>query len=153
MRITLVCCLTFLALTLSLSLAADAAGPSQSATTAAAAAQNDPKPDLTVAVEATQPNFPNRTYEITVTVKNIGAGLSPKSSCRVFVRHAHAPHETFHVVTKDVRDLGAGEKFVFSFPLTFSLGLFEIEAVADRDKKIAESDEKNNKTRIQVTGN
>jgi len=147
-----ICCLAFLVLVLSIVPLVEGArqdtGPA-----APAAAQKDAKPDLTVTLEAAQPNFPNRTYEITVTVKNIGGGACQKSSCRVFVRHAHPPRETFKVVTKDVNELGAGEKFVFSFPLIFSLGLFEIEAVADHNKKVAESDEKNNKTKIQVAGN
>jgi subtilase family serine protease len=118
----------------------------------AAAAPQEPLPDLTPSVATARPDWPNRRTVITVTVKNIGEGACPKSVCHVFIRHAHSPRETFKVVKKDIRPLDPHDRFVFSFPVEFGLGLFEIEAVADRAKKIPESDETNNNAKVTVAG-
>ena len=111
-----------------------------------------PRPDLTVSVGTSRPEWPKRRTIVTVTVKNIGEAPCPKSVCYVFIRNAHPPHETLKVVKKAIRALDAGDQFGFSFPVEFGLGLFEIEAMADRNKRIAESDETNNGMKITVAG-
>jgi hypothetical protein len=127
-------------------LCAGAAGRGQAGKPAAAG------PDLTVAIASTYPNWPSRDVVISITVKNGGDTPCPKSVCRVFIRNAHPPRQTFRRYNKPVRALDPGDFFIFSYSIKLGLGLFEIEAVADPDGKIAETDEKNNKARITIAG-
>jgi hypothetical protein len=109
-------------------------------------------PDLTAALDSTLQAWPSREIKITVTVKNAGNSAAPKSVCQVFIRNAHPPRQTMRAIKKTVRPLAAGDQFQFAFSVKLGLGLYEIEAVADRAGRIAEADEKNNKTRITIAG-
>ncbi len=109
-------------------------------------------PDLTAALGSTVPNWPRHDITITLTVRNIGAGPCPRSVCQIFVRNAHAPRQTIKRIKKTVRALDAGDAFAFSFTIKLGLGLYEIEAVADRGNKIAEPDETNNTARLTLAG-
>jgi hypothetical protein len=109
-------------------------------------------PDLAAALGSTVPNWPRHDIAVTLTVKNIGAGPCPRSVCQIFVRNAHAPRQTIKRIKKAVRALDAGDEFSFSFTIKLGLGLYEIEAVADRGNKIAEPDETNNTARLTLAG-
>lgn len=109
-------------------------------------------PDLTVAIASTYPNWPRRDIVISVTVKNAGDAACPKSVCRILIRNAHPPRQTLRRINKAVRALDPGDFFIFSYSIKLGLGLFEIEASADPDGKIAETDEKNNKARLTIAG-
>ena len=107
-------------------------------------------PDLTAGLDSTLPDWPRREIKITVTVKNIGDKPCPKSVCQIFIRNAHPPRQTLKRIKKPVRALDAGDQFAFTFSIRLGLGLFEIEAAADRANKIAEPYEQNNKARITI---
>ncbi|MBP1659676.1 MAG: hypothetical protein H6P95_868 [Candidatus Aminicenantes bacterium] len=109
-------------------------------------------PDLTAAIDSTHPNWPRRDIVITVTVNNVGDAPCPRSICRVLIRNAHPPRQTLRRINKDVRALDPGDRFLFSYSIKLGLGLFEIEAAADADGKIAEADETNNKARLTIAG-
>jgi len=109
-------------------------------------------PDLTAGLDSTLPDWPSRVIKITVTVKNIGDRPCPKSVCEVLIRNARPPRQTIRRIKKTVRALDAGDQFAFTFSVKLGLGLFEIEAAADRAKKITEPDEQNNKARITIAG-
>lgn len=109
-------------------------------------------PDLAVSIDSTYLSWPRRDIVITVTVKNMGDVSCPKSVCRVLIRNAHPPRETLQKIKKPIRVLDAGDRFLFSFSIKLGLGLFEVEAVADADGKIAETDETNNKARLTIAG-
>ncbi len=109
-------------------------------------------PDLAAALGSTVPNWPRHDIAITLTVRNIGAGPCQQSVCQIFVRNAHAPRQTIRRIKKTVRALDAGDAFSFSFTIKLGLGLYEIEAVADRGNKIAEPDETNNTARLTLAG-
>jgi subtilase family serine protease len=89
---------------------------------------------------------------ITLSVRNIGDKPCPKSVCQIFIRNAHAPRQTIKIIKKIVRGLDTGDEFAFSFTIKLGLGMYEVEAVADRANKIAESDETNNTARLTITG-
>jgi subtilase family serine protease len=118
----------------------------------AAAVRQNARPDLTLALEATAPDWPRNDVFVTVTLKNLGDVPCPGSVCRVYIRNAHPPRQTMKRVTKDIRPLDPGDHFAFSFKIRVSLGTYEIEAVADLGNKIAERDETNNSARITVSG-
>jgi hypothetical protein len=109
-------------------------------------------PDLVTALGSTVPNWPHRDIAITLTVRNIGDSPCPKSVCQIFIRNAHAPRQTIKKIKKIIRGLDAGNEFAFSFTIKLGLGMYEVEAVADRGNKIAESDETNNTARLTITG-
>ena len=109
-------------------------------------------PDLVTTLGSTVPNWPHRDIAITLTVRNIGNSPCPKSVCQIFIRNAHAPRQTIKIIKKIVRGLDAGDEFAFSFTIKLGLGMYEVEAVADRGNKIAESDETNNTVRLTLTG-
>jgi subtilase family serine protease len=110
------------------------------------------KPDLTVSLRSTELLKPHQNITITVTVKNGGAGPAPRSECRVLIKNAHAPRQTMRTIRKNVRALGAGDEYAFSFSVKLGLGMFEITAKTDWKDKIAESDETNNEARIVIAG-
>jgi hypothetical protein len=109
-------------------------------------------PDLVTALGSTVPNWPHRDIVITLTVRNVGDSPCPKSVCQIFIRNAHAPRQTIKRIKKIVRGLDAGDEFAFSFTIKLGLGMYEVEAVADRGNKIAEPDETNNTARLTITG-
>jgi hypothetical protein len=109
-------------------------------------------PDLTAKIESTYQSWPRRDTVITVAVTNIGDAPAPKSVCLVYFRNAHPPRQTLRRIRKPVRGLDPGDRFLFSYSVKLGLGLFEIEVVADGDKKIAETDETNNKAKMTIAG-
>jgi len=109
-------------------------------------------PDLTVSLESTRPGWPRNEAKITVTVRNVGHMLAPRSDCRVIIRQGHAPRQVIRTIKKAVRALGAGDRYEFAFPVKVGLGLFEVAATVDRKNKIAEADETNNAARIMIVG-
>ncbi len=111
-----------------------------------------PRSDLTAAVAATFPNWPQNDITVTVTLKNAGEAPAPKSTCMVYIRNAAPPRQTVKRIKKVVRALEPGDGFAFSFKIRLSLGLYELEAVADRGDKIREKDEENNKARLTISG-
>lgn len=110
------------------------------------------KPDLTVSLKSSELLRPHQDITVTVTVKNIGGSPAPKSDCRILIRNGHAPRETVRTIKKDIRALDAGGQYAFAFSIKLELGLYEIEAVVDSKKKIDESNEANNQTRIMIEG-
>jgi hypothetical protein len=98
------------------------------------------------------PNWPRGDVIFTVTVRNIGDSACQRSVCLVLIKNAHAPRETMRRVKKSVRALDAGDQFAFSFTVKLGLGVYEIEALADRGNKISEPDEKNNEARLTISG-
>lgn len=112
----------------------------------------DNRPDLMVALKSTALLSPLQDVTITVTVKNNGAGPAPESDCDVFVRNGHAPRQTVKTLRKAIRALEPGDHYAFAFSIRLNLGLFEIAATVDRKKKIPETDETNNQTRIMIEG-
>jgi subtilase family serine protease len=112
----------------------------------------DPKPDLVASVSSTPLRSPNQNISITVTVKNIGEGSAPNSSCDVFVRNGHSPRQTMMTMKKAIRALEPGDQYAFSFSVKLGLGLYEVVARVDRKKKVPESDETNNETRLLIEG-
>jgi subtilase family serine protease len=109
-------------------------------------------PDLAVALDSTEPDWPRNNAKITVTVKNVGDAPAPKADCRVIIRQGHAPRQVVRTVKKTVRALGAGDRFEFTFVVKVGLGIFEAEATIDRKNRIAEADETNNAARIMIVG-
>jgi len=116
------------------------------------APRGEPGPDLVTAIGSTVPNWHHRDIVITLSVRNIGDRPCPKSACQIFIRNAHAPRQTIKIIKKIVRGLDAGDEFAFSFTIKLGLGMYEVEAVADRANKIVESDETNNTARLTLTG-
>ncbi len=112
----------------------------------------DNRPDLAVTLKSTALLSPFQDVTVTVSVKNNGAGPAPESGCDIFIRNGHAPRETVKVLKKAIRALGPGDQYSFSFSIKLGLGLYEIVATADRKKKIPESDETNNETRLVIEG-
>lgn len=111
-----------------------------------------PRPDLTSAVAATLPVWPQNDITVTVTLKNAGEAPAPKSVCLVYIRNAQAPRQTVKRIKKGVRALEPGDEFAFSFTIRLSLGMYEIEAAADRGGKIREENEANNRARLTISG-
>ncbi len=111
-----------------------------------------PRPDLTAAVAATFPDWPQNDITVTVTLKNPGEAPAPKSVCMVYIRNATPPRQTVKRIKKAVRALEPGDEFAFSFKIRLALGMYEIVAVADRGDKIREKDEENNKARLTISG-
>jgi subtilase family serine protease len=122
------------------------------ATLPPAAPRPEPRPDIAAAISATVPDWPRRDVEVTVTLKNLGDAPAPKSACFVYVRNANSPRQTVRRIKKAVRELAPGDQFAFSFKLQLSLGMYEVEAVADPADKVREADEGNNKARIMLSG-
>jgi hypothetical protein len=85
-------------------------------------------------------------------VTNAGDASTPKTNCLLYIRNAHPPRQTLRRIRKSVRSLEPGDRFLFSYSFKLGLGLFEIEVVADGDRKIAEKDETNNKAKITIAG-
>ena len=112
----------------------------------------DNRPDLVVALKSTELVSPLQDVTVTVTVINKGAGPAPESDCVVLVRNGHSPRQTLRTVKKVIRALDAGDRYAFSFSIKLGLGLYEIVATADRKKRITETDETNNQTRIMIEG-
>jgi hypothetical protein len=107
-------------------------------------------PDLQVSLASTKPVWPENDVKVTITVKNAGDTRAPLSDCRVIIRQSHAPKQVIRTIKKDIRALGPGEKYSFTFSLKLELGFFEVTAKVDRKNKIAETDERNNEARIEI---
>ncbi len=117
-----------------------------------AGSRQEAKPDLTVSLQASAPDWPRNDVFITVTVTNPGDAPSPASGCEVYIRNARPPRQTVKTIKKDVRALDPGDHFAISFKVRVALGMYEIEAVVDKAGRIAEKNEDNNKARLTVTG-
>ncbi len=112
----------------------------------------EPRPDITVSLEAPTPSQPGQDVSLSTTVKNIGAGAAPPSSCDVIIRNARPPRQELRRYQEKIPDLGPGDAYTFTISMKPGFGAYEVCAVADPKNLIVESDETNNRSCKTITG-
>jgi subtilase family serine protease len=110
------------------------------------------RPDLTVILKASKPSAPGQDVSFSTTVKNIGAGSAPPSSCDVIIRNARPPRQELRRYQESVPALDPGDTFTFTITVKPGFGAYEGCAVADAKNLIIESDETNNRSCEVVVG-
>jgi subtilase family serine protease len=114
--------------------------------------QAEPRPDLTVSLKASTPSTPRQDVSLGTTVKNIGAGAAPPSSCDVIIRNARPPRQQLRRYAEAIPALDPGGAFTFTITVKPGFGAYEVCAVADPKNLIVESDETNNQSCETVIG-
>ncbi len=112
----------------------------------------DPKPDLITSVDLSRTAGSLRDVAISTTVKNIGSALSPESLCDVIFRNARPPRQVLKKIRGKIRELDPGDAYTFSITIKTGLGMYEVCAIADAKKSVAESDEANNRSCTMLEG-
>ncbi len=107
-------------------------------------AQDPLVPDLSVSIKASPLLKINQDVKISTTVKNEGMGPAPESDIDIIIKNGHAPRQVVRSVKRKIRALTPGDSFTFSFSVKLNPGLYEICGTADRKKKLADPDRKNN---------
>ena len=114
--------------------------------------QAKPKPDLTVTLRASIPSAPRQDVSLSSTVKNIGAGSAPPSSCDVIIRNARPPRQELRRYQEAIPALDPGDAFTFAITVKPGFGAYEVCAVVDPKNLVVEADETNNRSCETVTG-
>jgi subtilase family serine protease len=112
----------------------------------------EPRPDLTVSMKASTPSKPRQDVSLSTTVKNIGAGAAPPSSCDVIIRNARPPRQQLRRYGEAIPALDPGGSYTFTITVKPGFGAYEVCAVADPKNLIVESDETNNQSCETVMG-
>ena len=110
------------------------------------------RPDLTVSLRASIPSAPRQDVSLSTTVKNIGPGSAPPSSCDVIIRNARPPRQELRRYQEAIPALDPGDAFTFLITLKPGFGAYEVCAVADPKNLVVETDETNNRSCETVTG-
>lgn len=110
------------------------------------------RPDLTVSLKASAPSAPGQDISLSTTVKNIGAGAAPPSSCDVIIRNARPPRQELRRYQEKIPALDPGGSYAFVITVKPGFGAYEVCAVADPKNLIVESDETNNRSCETVMG-
>lgn len=104
-----------------------------------------PPPDLLIEEMVLSPEEPKKDEPIIVrvTVRNRGEGRAAPTLLRLYSNSAP-------IAVKEVPEIDSGAKATATFDLVLGEGLYLLEAVADSDRSIAESDEENNNSLVEV---
>ena len=112
----------------------------------------EPRPDLTVSLKASTPSSPRQDVSLSTTVKNIGPGSAPPSSCEVIIRNARPPRQELRRYQEAIPALDPGDVFTFMITVRPGFGAYEVCAVEDPKNLVVETDETNNRSCETVIG-
>ncbi len=104
-----------------------------------------PPPDLVIEEMVLSPEEPEKdeAFTLSVTLRNQGEGQAAPTFLRLYSNSAS-------IAGKEVPEIDPSAKATATFDLVLGEGLYLLEVVADSDRAIAESDEGNNSSLVEV---